>query len=386
MPYMHWDTDRQREKVSQLIDKETENHRDLRQEKEETKKRERRKKREALRIPEFDGKRGKEIPWPKPKDTEKKDLDDGIKAIENTPSGFFTRIMSGYNKFHDLLQHQLFKKQKDGRILAGHPVGQVLFDAAMLYEAISSYRDKMLIKRYLHHDPPLHPRRTLDQAYYWTLKTTKTRDRDQVVYRGTRPKPEHLHGMATEEPWEWSCPEPFESKYPVNKAKEFVDKHKKPHKDNPAPPMVDLAMLDHKAKCIDERCIHCKDHIRKVSRVVMVDQLWMWILDEKTIITCFPKRYGLNKQDPSGVHKAIRNRLKKLRKDHIRTVFDLALIILDECSNTFFDRTKTQDRQPQVMDIFSEAIGDVVRAPPLSSLELGYSDTLSLLTHPHPQY
>lgn len=93
---------------------------------------------------------------------------------------------------------------------------------------------------------------------------------------------------------------------------------------------------------IGNRCPHCRDHIRKVSRVVMVDQLWMWILDEQTIITCFPKRYGVNKQDSSGVHKSIRSRLKGLRKDHIKTVFDLALIILDECSNTFFDRTKTQ--------------------------------------------
>jgi len=41
-------------------------------------------------------------------------------------------------------------------------------------------------------------------------------------------------------------------------------------------------------------------------------------------------------------------------------VFDLALIIFDECSSILFDRVKTRDRQPQVMDAFSEAIGNVV--------------------------
>ena len=94
----------------------------------------------------------------------------------------------------------------------------------------------------------------------------------------------------------------------------------------------------------------------------MVDQLWMWILDEQTIITCFPKRYGANKQetDGSSVHKSIRTRLQTIRQNHIRSVFDLALIIFDECSNILFDRTKTRDRQPQVMDSFSEAIGNVV--------------------------
>ena len=38
----------------------------------------------------------------------------------------------------------------------------------------------------------------------------------------------------------------------------------------------------------------CRDDVRKVARVIMVDQLWMWMLDEKTLITCFPKRYGVN--------------------------------------------------------------------------------------------
>jgi hypothetical protein len=88
----------------------------------------------------------------------------------------------------------------------------------------------------------------------------------------------------------------------------------------------------------------------------------MWILDEQTVITCFPKRYGANKQetDTSSVHKCIRTRLQNARQNHIRSVFDLALVIFDECSNTLFDRTKTRDRQPQVMDAFSEAIGNVV--------------------------
>lgn len=64
-------------------------------------------------------------------------------------------------------------------------------------------------------EPPLHIRRTLDQAYFMTLKDTSRRDRDQVVYR------------ATKKPW-------------------FKPGH--------------------------------------VIRVVMVDQLWLWILDEREFI------------------------------------------------------------------------------------------------------
>lgn len=43
-------------------------------------------------------------------------------------------------------------------------------------------RDELLIDAYLNNEPPLHPRRTLDQFFYHGIDTT-ARDQDQVVYR-----------------------------------------------------------------------------------------------------------------------------------------------------------------------------------------------------------
>ncbi|PQE10394.1 ankyrin repeat protein [Rutstroemia sp. NJR-2017a WRK4] len=102
--------------------------------------------------------------------------------------------------------------------------------------------------------------------------------------------------------------------------------------------------------------------INRNTRVIMVDQLWLYVLDDKTILTSFPKRMGRNKPDSSGVHRCIRNRLEKLQKSHngqINSVYDLALIIMDECSRVFFDRTRPIDERPEVLDIFSAAIGNV---------------------------
>lgn len=184
-----------------------------------------------------------------------------------------------------------------------------------------NYRDKQLLRDFLVADSPLHPRRTLDQAYYWTLKSTRSRDRDQVVYRATTANSESFHRY--------------------NPKKGQFEDHEHMKKDN-------------------NGCRDCTDKIKKVSRVIMVDQLWMWILDAKTIITCFPKRYGANKNDASGVHKSIRARVAEGRHQQIKSVFDLALVILEECSNTFFDQSRTSDKQPQVLDAFSEAIGNIV--------------------------
>ncbi|PHH91890.1 hypothetical protein CDD83_9911 [Cordyceps sp. RAO-2017] len=100
---------------------------------------------------------------------------------------------------------------------------------------------------------------------------------------------------------------------------------------------------------------------RATSRLVVVDQLWMWILDENTILTCFPRRWGRNKPDPSAVHKGIRQTIGELVKREHETwcIYDLALIIIDECSRVFFDRTAPLDQRPEVVAIFGAAISDV---------------------------
>jgi hypothetical protein len=65
-------------------------------------------------------------------------------------------------------------------------LGRYLFYVQDIYSRMDIAQDRALLETYLHKKPPLHPRRTLDQSYYWKLEDTRARDRDQVVYRGTR--------------------------------------------------------------------------------------------------------------------------------------------------------------------------------------------------------
>lgn len=209
-------------------------------------------------------------------------------------------------------------------------LGQYLLDAARLFEAMTSYRDKKLLESFLMMDPPMHPRRTLDQAYYLSLNTTISRDRDQVVYRATTADPRKIH--------RWDPDRCF-----------WIG-----HDDEEYLTSVMGRELVH------ETCPDCTANIRKTSRVIMVDQLWMWVLDEQSIITCFPKRYGKTEHETSDVHKSIRMRMAE-GKYSIHSVFDLALAIFEECSGIFDQtRTRTCDKQPQVIDVFSEAIGNIV--------------------------
>jgi hypothetical protein len=115
-------------------------------------------------------------------------------------------------------------------------LGPVLLQAAALVKAIDFRIEDGLITKYLHEKESLHPRRTLDQSYYTALKDTGTRDQDQVVYRATT-RIKH------------DCP------LRTNKGKEF------------------------------QGCKQCQEDIGKTSRLIVVDQLWMWILDESMYIT-----------------------------------------------------------------------------------------------------
>lgn len=369
MPYLHWETDRRRETISRLIDIESDKFRQKQRKEKQDKKKTRQEERAKLTSLSKPDIQRRNIKHPK----------EGAEDSNNQ-----NKLLQTV----DLALHQFFRRRREvqrgerpyiddfGRLIVTSALGQYLVDAARLYEAMSTFRDQRMLEKYLFHDPPLHPRRTLDQSYYWTLRTTRARDRDQVIYRDT--KLDFIHQLQeAEKPkhsWIKRHCSPQQTMNPPTSSAVLVTGGELSHEpgdqdaarrveDDVSPPM----RWTHHSETTDEHgCDQCKSDIKKVSQLIMVDQLWMWVLDEHTIITSFPRRYGSNKHDLSGVHRSIRARLKSFRKNQVRSVYDLALIILDECSNTFFDRTRADEGQPQVMDIFSEAIGRVTNLHTIS--------------------
>jgi len=87
--------------------------------------------------------------------------------------------------FRGVEQAKLRAKYKDAKART-KCLGPYLMSIAKLYDAMDYEADERLLRDHLHETPPLHIRRTLDQSYFWTLEDTTSRDRDQVVYRGTK--------------------------------------------------------------------------------------------------------------------------------------------------------------------------------------------------------
>ena len=350
MPYMHWETDRMRAKIARMMDDESRRQ----HQRQEQYNRERQEGRQLIR-------KGFGLhPVPRtiehPEEHPNKKLVDRLAQLGEAKQKKGTLARSATEAFAEFIpisgRVEIKIDKNTGRLLLTNknPLGQYLLDAARLYEAMSTFRDQQMLEKYLYHRPPMHPRRTLDQSRYWTLKSTKARDRDQVVYRGTNMDMDNCHKLLENAP---------DNKGLLARGMHDIRVKLTPKSKSEAESKCKYQWNGHWKETDKYGCEHCRNDIRKVSQLIMVDQLWMWVLDDHTIITSFPKRYGYNKHDLSGIHKSIRQRLKSARKNQIRSVYDLALIILDECSNAFFDRTKTEDSQPHVMDIFSESIGNV---------------------------
>lgn len=163
---------------------------------------------------------------------------------------------------------------------------------------------KSQIVAYLTHDPPLHPRRTLDQSYYHMLPSTSARDSDQVVAR--RAKKEKREGLGEE----------GESFYGHN--------------------------------------------------VLMVDQLWLWFVRPTddgipTIITSFPDREGVEAKNSRILDDLQENVFKSLprqTREPIENPDALVSRILTLCCKTL---DRHQHIKPmEFLQLFQSTIGDAV--------------------------
>ncbi|RDW57478.1 hypothetical protein BP6252_13738 [Coleophoma cylindrospora] len=118
----------------------------------------------------------------------------------------------------------------------------------------------------------------------------------------------------------------------------------------------------------------------QVPRIFMVDQLWLWILDEDTVISCCPQVWNswdkqkyntksstMNGPDrlrllpehiePLGIRNMVLKAIETTDPSKIKSVYDLSNIIINSCASVF-----DQHRVPQAfqfLEFFERSIGKV---------------------------
>jgi hypothetical protein len=102
----------------------------------------------------------------------------------------------------------------------------------------------------------------------------------------------------------------------------------------------------------------CQDDPDVDPKIVMVDQLWLWILGKGLIVTAFPQRWQQPKNDPLNVLDSVIEDINSKTRDPVASVYDLAMIITNRCSGVF-DRHLMGDEDYQFLDMFESSIGNV---------------------------
>ncbi|KAF2836661.1 hypothetical protein M501DRAFT_222725 [Patellaria atrata CBS 101060] len=160
----------------------------------------------------------------------------------------------------------------------------------------------------------LHMRRSLDQFYYHALDKDdiRRRDEDQVMYK-------------------W---------YKENKLAESYSAYKEQGKDK-----------------IEANDIMTEDEfIRKDCKIVMVDQLWCWIIGDHTVITSFPEAAEVTDEN---IIDKIEKEIERYDTSSLLTIGNFATVIMN-CAAGFLDRFRAPTILP-ILDAFDLMISKALK-------------------------
>ena len=182
-----------------------------------------------------------------------------------------------------------------------------------------------LIWQYHSSNQPLHCRRTLDQYGYPSLRNTSVRDHDQVLYKQTR----------TQRAPDESLVKPTS--------------------------MQHITAILHAARDPGLHASKVKTLKDSHAKVLMVDQLWLWILDDETVVSfAAPKERD---EGDAGLHEQgdLRRVIyKDINGDFSRPCddcFDFAALAVYHAVTALLDQI--EDKDLQVFRIFEEYISEL---------------------------
>ncbi|KAJ0360002.1 hypothetical protein COL154_007890 [Colletotrichum chrysophilum] len=194
-----------------------------------------------------------------------------------------------------------------------------------------------MIWEYIGYDPPLNYRRTLDQFAYPSLRDTWARDDDQMLYKLTK---DRASGGANRELMTLtrrqtlgSTGSPFDRLSPSS-----------------------TGLLEEESDSDDET--EDLEEVIKDGKVLMVDQLWLWAIDKKTLTTFFSKRESKAKEGPlfgqADLRNSVYNELNGDLTGRCENALDLAAFVVLHAVTVLLDRASHPDLE--IFRIFEEAI------------------------------
>ncbi|OHE94379.1 hypothetical protein CORC01_10307 [Colletotrichum orchidophilum] len=194
-----------------------------------------------------------------------------------------------------------------------------------------------MIWEYIGYDPPLNYRRTLDQFAYPSLRDTWARDDDQMLYKLTKDRASS--GVDVEQLGLERRQTSGSNWTPISKL---------------TPSSTGLLEEDNITDDEDEDL----NEVIKDGKVLMVDELWLWAIDTKTLTTFFNRRESKPKEGPlfqqADLRNSVYNELNGDLTGRCENALDLAAFIVLHAITVLLDRASHPDLE--IFRIFEEAI------------------------------
>ncbi|KAJ0114860.1 hypothetical protein J7T55_004602 [Diaporthe amygdali] len=208
--------------------------------------------------------------------------------------------------------------------------------------------ESRVIWGYLGYDPPFNCRRTLDQYRYPSLHDTRARDDDQMLYKMTKERV-----ILNAKPAVASLgpvlrgDERVLTQYDRGDAAGFGDDD-----DD------DQEHLDSESESNEDELDAKPEDDVLDGNVLMVDQLWLWAADTKTLVTFYPSREGSPMEGPLHQQADLRDSVFNEINDELprpcENALDLAALTVLYAVSALMDRSSHPDLE--IFRIFEEAI------------------------------
>ncbi|KAG8408610.1 hypothetical protein J3458_019634 [Metarhizium acridum] len=242
-----------------------------------------------------------------------------------------------FDSYKKLLRRRdtIIQRLAQGR---AHPVPETV--------AKSDSLELQVIWEYLGHDPPINCRRTLDQYAYPSLRDTRSRDDDQMLYKLTKER----------------TPAPDTKGFALSKqgsSNAAISESGGSERSSGSSWRERLLRRDMNDD--EDRVLN--------GNVLMVDQLWLWVMQSHTVVSFFPKRESDPIEGPlyqqADLRDSIFNEVNVDLTRQCENAHDLAALAALHAVSVLLDRSSHPDLE--VFRIFEEAISMLV-SPPTSDL------------------
>ncbi|KJZ73934.1 hypothetical protein HIM_06602 [Hirsutella minnesotensis 3608] len=209
--------------------------------------------------------------------------------------------------------------------------------------AKSDLLELQVIWEYLGHDPPINCRRSLDQFAYPSLRDTRSRDDDQMLYKLTKDR---------------GCVDP-ESEANRDLRTQGSSAGTSSDKAGSASSTTSKGWRERLMRKTGGNVLDVpEEDLVRNGNVLMIDQLWLWVLQTHTLTTFFPKRESDPVEGPLYQQADLRDSIfSDVNVDLTRqceNALDMAALAALHAVSVLLDRSSHPDLE--VFRIFEEAI------------------------------